>query len=267
MTLDTLRSSEFSPEVAAVRVLVAEDEGQLRETLSRGLREAAYAVDLVANGDEAVKHASSNDYDAIILDVLMPQGNGITACRSIRKSGSTVPILMLTALDTLDDKIRGLDSGADDYLTKPFQFEELLARLRALTRRRPTLQATELTVGDLVIDTARRRVRRGSRSVSLTSKEYAFLEYLAQNNGRIVPRAELHEHVWDDSIAPLSNLIDVYASRVRKKIDDGEAVPLLTTQRAVGYMLAVPAAESDVPPPELPARRTNLKPPSKGQGS
>lgn len=247
-----------------MRVLIAEDERQLRETLSRGLREAAYAVDLVANGDEAVERAARNEYDAIILDVLMPQGNGITACRAIRKAGSNVPIIMLTALDSLDDKIRGLDSGADDYLTKPFQLEELLARLRALTRRRPALQATEIVIGDLVIDTARRHARRGARMISLTSKEYAFLEYLAQNTGRIVPRSELHAHVWDDNITPFSNLIDVYASRVRKKIDEGEAVALLTTQRAVGYMLAAPVTLVDATQAE-PAVRVASKTPAKNR--
>lgn len=224
-----------------MRVLVAEDEEQLRETLARGLREASYAVDTVGSGDEAVELAERVPYDAIILDVLMPRGNGVTACRTIRKAGSTVPILMLTALDTLDDKIRGLDSGADDYLTKPFQFEELMARVRALTRRRPALHAAELVVGDLVIDTTHRQVRRGNRRIALTGKEYAYLEYLAQHTGRIVPRAEIHAHVWDDNTAAFSNLIDVYASRVRKKVDDGEAVALITTQRGVGYMLAAPS--------------------------
>jgi DNA-binding response OmpR family regulator len=221
-----------------MRVLIAEDERQLRETLSRGLREASYAVDQVANGEEAIGKASSTHYDAIILDVLMPKGNGILACRAIRGAGVDVPILMLTALDSLDDKIRGLDAGADDYLTKPFQFAELLARLRALTRRRPELHSTELVVGDLVIDTGRRDARRGDRDIPLTSKEFAFIECLARNSGRIVSRAELHAHVWSDNQTPFSNLIDVYASRLRKKIDDGEEIALLTTQRSVGYMLS-----------------------------
>jgi len=220
-----------------MRILFADDEAQLRSTLSRGLREESYAVDVVAGGREAVERATATAYDAIILDILMPDGDGIEACRAIRRTGSDVPILILTALDELTDKIQGLDAGADDYLTKPFEFGELLARLRALLRRRAGARPLEIVVGDLVIDPASHRVWRGKREIELTGKEYAFLEYLARQAGRIVPRSELHAHVWDDSQSPFSNLIDVYASRVRKKVDEGESAPLFRTSRALGYML------------------------------
>lgn len=220
-----------------MRVLFADDEAQLRATLARGLREESYAVDVVASGKEAIERAAAIEYDAIILDILMPDGDGIAACRAIRRSGSDVPILLLTALDELDDKIKGLDAGADDYLTKPFEFGELLARLRALLRRRVSGRSSEIVVGDLVLDPASHRVWRGKREIALTGKEYAFLEYLARQAGRIVPRSELHAHVWDDNQSPFSNLIDVYASRVRKKIDEGEEAPLFRTSRSLGYML------------------------------
>ena len=221
-----------------MRVLFADDEAQLRATLARGLREESYAVDVVSSGKEAVERAAAIEYDAIILDVLMPDGNGIAACRAIRRAGSDVPILLLTALDELDEKIKGLDAGADDYLTKPFEFGELLARLRALLRRRVSGRSSEIVVGDLVLDPASHRVWRGKREIELTGKEYAFLEYLARQAGRIVPRSELHAHVWDDNQSPFSNLIDVYASRVRKKIDEGEETALFRTSRSLGYMLA-----------------------------
>ena len=227
-----------------MRILFADDEGQLRSTVARGLREESYAVDLAAGGEEAVSRAASVVYDAIILDILMPSGDGVVACRAIRSAGSDVPILLLTALDDLPDKIKGLDAGADDYLTKPFEFGELLARLRSIMRRRTVARASEIVVGDLVLDPASHRVWRGKREIVLTGKEYAFLEYLARQAGRIVSRAELHSHVWDDSQTPFSNLIDVYASRVRKKVDEGEAVPLFRTSRTLGYMLS----SGDEPP-------------------
>ncbi len=234
-----------------MRVLFADDEAQLRATLGRGLREESYAVDVVASGKEAIERAATTAYDAIILDVLMPDGNGIAACRAIRRTGSDVPILLLTALDELDEKIKGLDAGADDYLTKPFEFGELLARLRALMRRRVSVRASEIVVGDLMLDPASHRVWRGKREIELTGKEYAFLEYLARQAGRIVPRAELHAHVWDDNQSPFSNLIDVYASRVRKKIDEGETIHLFRTSRSLGYMLTT----EEPPLPKLRNKR------------
>ena len=223
-----------------MRILFAEDDAQLRSSISRGLREASYAVDEAATGGQALTLAAANDYATIILDVLLPGKNGMVVCRAIRDRGSKVPILMLTALDGVEQRIAGLDSGADDYLTKPFDFGELLARLRALTRRGGDMVPSQLIVGDLVIDTLRHAVRRDQREIGLTAKEFAFLLYLARNAGRVVTRAEIMTHVWDDARNTFSNIIDVYAGRLRRKIDDGEKVPLLTTMRGSGFLLEAP---------------------------
>jgi len=223
-----------------VRILLAEDDRQLRESISRGLREASYAVDDAPDGERAVFLAAVNEYDAIILDVVLPVRDGIEVCREIRRRGSSAPVLMLTARDTVEDKITGLDAGADDYLTKPFDFGELLARLRALVRRRGDVLPEELAVADLVVDTRRHSARRGQREIALTTKEYALLEHLVRNAGRIVTRAEINAHVWDDNHDPFSNLIDVYVSRLRRKVDGGERISLISTRRGVGYMLAAP---------------------------
>jgi DNA-binding response OmpR family regulator len=171
--------------------------------------------------------------------VLLPGQDGIAICKALREQGSSVPILMLTALDAVEHRIRGLDAGADDYVPKPFDFGELLARLRALMRRHETPDV-KLRVGDLTIDVARRRVRRGKRDIALTARELEFLVYLARNEGQVVSRAELLAHVWDDDRASYSNIIDVYASRLRRKIDDGEDVALFRTLRGAGYMLEAP---------------------------
>jgi len=220
-----------------MRILFAEDDRQLRSSIARGLREASYAVDEAATGTQALALATANDYDALILDVLLPGKNGKLVCRAVREHGSRVPILMLTALDGVEQRIAGLDAGADDYLTKPFDFGELLARLRALTRRRGEVMPSELVVGDLVIDTLRHAVRRRRREIALTAKEYAFLLHLARNAGRVVTRAELMAHVWDEARPTYSNIIDVYASRLRRKIDEGESDALFTTLRGSGFML------------------------------
>jgi len=225
-----------------VRILLAEDDRQLRESIARGLREASYAVDDAPDGAKALFLAAVNDYDAIVLDIVLPEMDGLEVCRQIRRKGIHVPILMLTARDAVDDKITGLDAGADDYLTKPFDFGELLARLRALVRRRGDVLQAELSVADLVVDTRRHSARRGQREINLTTKEYALLEHLVRNAGRIVTRAEINAHVWDDNHDPFSNLIDVYMSRLRRKIDGGEKVALISTRRGVGYMLSAPAS-------------------------
>ena len=225
-----------------MRLLLAEDDRQLRESVARGLREASYLVDGEADGAAALALFSEHEYDAIILDVLMPVLDGLDVCRTIRKRESAVPILMLTALDAVEQRITGLDAGADDYLTKPFDFGELLARLRALTRRRGEVLSTDLTVGDLVIDTRRQVARRGTRDIPLTSKEFAFLHHLARHANRVVTRAELMAQVWDDRSNSYSNIIDVYASRLRRKIDEDHEVPMFTTLRGVGYMLVIPEA-------------------------
>ena len=225
-----------------MRLLLAEDDRQLRESIARGLREASYAVDDAPDGGKAVFLAAVNEYDAIILDVVLPVRDGLEVCREIRRKGVHAPILMLTARDSVDDKITGLDAGADDYLTKPFDFGELLARLRALVRRRGDVLPMELSVGDLVVDTKKHLARRGGRVIELTTKEYALLEHLVRNAGRIVTRSEINGHVWDDNHDAFSNLIDVYVSRLRRKVDGGEPVPLISTRRGVGYMISAPNA-------------------------
>jgi DNA-binding response OmpR family regulator len=224
-----------------MRILFAEDDTQLRTSIARGLREASYTVDEAGTGPQALTQAAAADYDAVILDVLLPGKSGKLVCQGIRERGSAVPILMLTALDGVEDRIAGLDAGADDYLTKPFDFGELLARLRALTRRPGDAAPTpQLVIGDLVIAPARHAVRRGRREITLTAKEFTFLLHLARNAGRVVSRAELMTHVWDDGRNTFSNIIDVYASRIRRKLDDGEKFPLLTTMRGSGFMLEAP---------------------------
>jgi DNA-binding response OmpR family regulator len=227
-----------------MRILVVEDEPVAAEVLARGLREHAYAVDVSADGEAALEQSSINDYDLIVLDVQLPGIDGLELCRRLRESGSTVPLLMLTARGGLDQRVEGLDAGADDYLPKPYHFPELLARIRALLRRGPNLASAVLTVHDLTIDPRARRVERAGRSIQLTSKEYALLEYLVKRTGDVVGRAEIAEHVWDDSFDPMSNLIEVYIQRLRRKIDDGHRLKLLRTQRGAGYTLDVTDAES-----------------------
>ena len=220
-----------------MRVLVVEDEPRIAGFVAKGLREQAYAVDVSVDGDDAVYKASINDYDAIILDVMIPGRDGFQVCSELRAAGSTVPIIMLTARDHVEDRIEGLDCGADDYLTKPFAVAELLARLRALLRRGHVIRPETIEIGNLLIDTHARRATRQGRILPLTTKEYALLEYLAREQGRVVSRAELAEHVWDEHFDPLSNLIDVHINRLRTKVDKGSA-PLIHTQRGAGYMLA-----------------------------
>ena len=220
-----------------MRILLAEDDRHLLTSIARGLREASYDVDQAMAGPQALVLAQANRYDVIILDVLLPGMSGLQLCQAIRERGDRVPILMLTALDAVEHRIAGLDAGADDYLTKPFDFGELLARLRAITRRRSDRTPSRLVIGDLVIDHERHTVHRGTRAITLTAREFALLVYLAGNAGRVVSRAELMEQVWDDNPDRYSNIIDVYASRLRRKIDDGESVSLFATVRGVGFVL------------------------------
>jgi two-component system copper resistance phosphate regulon response regulator CusR len=226
-----------------MRILVVEDDPVAAAVLAKGLREHAYAVDVADDGRAALEQADINDYDLLIVDVLLPGMNGLDLCRRLRADGTAVPILMLTARGGPDQRVEGLDAGADDYLPKPYHFPELLARVRALLRRGPALAATVLAVDDLTIDTRARRVERAGRAVPVTAKEYALLEYLARRRGEIVGRADIAEHVWDDSFDPMSNLIEVYIQRLRRKIDDGHRLKLLRTQRGAGYSLDVADAE------------------------
>jgi two-component system copper resistance phosphate regulon response regulator CusR len=227
-----------------VRILVVEDEAVGAEVLARGLREHAYAVDVAGDGIAALEQAQINPYDLIVLDVMLPRLDGVAVCRRLRAGGATVPILLLTARGGFDHRVEGLDAGADDYLPKPYHLPELLARIRALLRRGPALKSSVLAVADLAIDTRARRVTRGGRAVALTAKEYALLEYLTRRAGEVVGRADIAEHVWDDSFDPMSNLIEVYIQRLRRRLDDGHAVKLIQTRRGAGYSLqAEPAGD------------------------
>jgi len=220
-----------------MRLLLVEDDAKLADMLARSLREEGYAVDLAADGDRAYYQARVNEYDGIVLDIGLPKRDGLDVSQALRKEGKRVPILMLTARDAVRDRVAGLDAGADDYLTKPFALEELHARLRALLRRLPEVLPPTLNVADLTVDTRSQTVRRGDRTIPVTMKEYALLEYLARNAGRVVGRAELCEHVWDENHDPFSNALEVYINRLRRKVDDGSPTPLIHTHRGAGYRL------------------------------
>lgn len=220
-----------------MRILLVEDDVRIVGFVAKGLRENSYAVDAATDGEDALYQAAINDYDVIILDVMLPIKDGFTVCREIRESGSKTPILMLTARDAIDDRICGLDFGADDYLVKPFDFNELLARLRALLRRGGEIRPPKIVIADLEIDTTARRVRRGGQEILLTGKEYALLEYLAREQNKVIGRAEIAEHVWDENFDAFSNLIEVYIKRLRSKIDEGFDTRLIHTRRGAGYIL------------------------------
>ena len=221
-----------------MRVLLVEDEPRAAEVLAKGLREHAYAVDLAGDGEAAVFQAATTDYDALILDVMLPLKDGLAVCRTIRQSGSAVPILMVTARDAVDARIAGLDAGADDYLVKPFDFGELLARLRAVIRRgRQPLLPERVTIGPLTLESRAHRATVGARELVLTAKEYALLEYLARRAGDVVSRADIAEHVWDERYDALSNVVDVYIQRLRRKLDEAGAAALIRTRRGEGYQL------------------------------
>jgi DNA-binding response OmpR family regulator len=222
-----------------MRILLVEDEPHAAQMLAKGLREEAYAVDVVGDGERAVYQAAITDYDAIILDVMLPVKDGLAACRTIRQDGSSVPILMLTARDAVESRIAGLDSGADDYLTKPFDFGELLARLRAIIRRgRRPPTPTILQVGPIELDTRARRAFRGGQPLILTAREYALLEHLVLHANEVVGRAALAEHVWDAPFEAMSNVIDVCIQRLRRKIDQPGEPSLIITRRGEGYMVS-----------------------------
>ena len=220
-----------------MRILLVEDEPRMADVIAKGLREQSYAVDVAQDGAAGLYQTSINDYDVIVLDVLLPERDGYEVCRELRQRGDSTPVLMLTARAAVDDRITGFDAGADDYLTKPFSFRELLARIRALLRRDVQLRPDVLQIEDLTVDSASHRVSRGSREVQLTAKEYALLEYLARRAGQLVSRAEIAAHVWDDTFDPFSNAIEVYINRLRKKIDENHPIKLLHTRRGEGYLL------------------------------
>jgi DNA-binding response OmpR family regulator len=220
-----------------VRLLIIEDYSPLRESLARGLRDAGYAVDTAGEGVDGLWYAENHPYDVVILDVMLPGINGFEILRKLRGAGNPTHVLVLTARDAVTDRVTGLDLGADDYLVKPFAFDELLARLRAMVRRQYDRVDPVLRIGDLEVDTRARRARRGERIVVLSAREYALLEYLAHRAGQIVSRTELWDHAYDEAAEPGSNVLDVHISHLRKKIDDGMEQKLLHTRRGQGYVL------------------------------
>jgi DNA-binding response OmpR family regulator len=224
-----------------MRILLVEDEPSVAAFLHQGLTEQDYTVDLAADGLLGLRHAQSTPYDCLILDQMLPGLSGLEVCRQVRAHDPGVPILMLTALGETDDKIRGLDAGADDYLVKPFAFSELLARIRALVRRRTEAPAPAaiLRLADLSLDPATKRVERAGQPVTLTAREFALLEYLLRHQGRVVSRADLLEHVWDLSFDTGSNVIDVYINFLRKKLDKGFEPKLIHTLVGMGYALRI----------------------------
>jgi DNA-binding response OmpR family regulator len=221
-----------------MRILIVEDEPALADLLARALREAAWAPDVVGTGRAALEALAINDYDLAILDIGLPDMDGLEVCRRWRARGGRTPVLMLTARQGLGDRVAGLDAGADDYLPKPFAMEELMARLRALARRPPSALDVTLRLADLEVDTSARIARRAGRLIRLTAREYGLLEYLLRNAGRVVSRAQILEHVWDDNFDPVGNVVDVLVGRVRRKVDIAGLAPLLHTVRGAGYRLA-----------------------------
>ncbi len=221
-----------------MRILVVEDEHKIAAFLQRGLVEEGYAVDLAYDGEEALDWYAVAPYDLIVLDVLLPKRSGITVCRVLRERGAHIPILMLTARDAIEDRIQGLDAGADDYLVKPFAFSELLARIRALLRREPTSKPPVLRVADLTLDPATHIVTRVGATIPLANKEYQILEYLMRNADRVSTRDMIGEHVWDYEFDRDSNVIDVHIRTLRRKLDEPYPVKLIHTVRGVGYRLA-----------------------------
>lgn len=222
-----------------MRVLVVEDERKILSYLKRGLEEQGYAVDTAFTGLEALDYADAAPYDVIILDILLPKMDGLTACREMRERGNRTPILMLTARDSVDDRVNGLDAGADDYLVKPFALKELLARLRAMSRRNAEQPKTStLQIADLTLDTLTRRVKRGNKLIELTAKEYSVLECLLREPERVLTRTQIAEHVWNYDVFNQSNVVDVYIRNLRRKIDDDFDLKLIHTVRGAGYRLS-----------------------------
>ncbi len=220
-----------------MRILVVEDERRLAGIIKRGLIEDGYSVDTAYDGDDAQYMGESTPYDLIVLDIMLPKKDGLAVCRELRSKKVNIPILMLTARDTIEDRVKGLDSGADDYLVKPFAFSELLARIRALLRREALSKTPKLQVGDLVLDTLTREVWRGERNIDVTTKEYSILEYFMRHPNIVITRTMLEENVWDYEFDSMSNIIDVYIRRLRCKVDEEGEDSLIQTVRGAGYRL------------------------------
>ncbi len=225
-----------------MRILLVEDEKNVAAFIKKGLEEEFYSVDIAEDGTEGLLMAKSNDYDLIILDIMLPGMDGIEICKKIREGDRRVPILMLTAVDSIESKVQGLESGADDYLTKPFAFSELLARIKALLRRVPDT-VSELAIDDLRMELLSRRVYRGNREINLTPKEFSLLEYLLRNSGRVLSRTQIIENVWGYNFDPGSNVVDVHIKFLREKIDSDSERKLIHTVRGAGYILKVGNAD------------------------
>ncbi|MDD5209344.1 MAG: response regulator transcription factor [Elusimicrobiales bacterium] len=220
-----------------MRVLIAEDEKKIADFIRRGLKEEGYAADIASTGQEALTLAEENPYDLLLLDVMLPGLDGVAVCSRLRASGFAAPILMLTAKDRVEDKVKGLDAGANDYLTKPFAFEELLARIRALLRTKPAEPSTLLSAGDIEIDLAAHKARLAGKELDLSAKEFSLLEYLVRNKGKIVTRTMIAEHVWDINFDTGTNVIDVYINYLRRKLEKNPAKKVIQTVRGKGYLL------------------------------
>jgi two-component system copper resistance phosphate regulon response regulator CusR len=221
-----------------MRILIAEDHATLARSIAGGLRDEGYAVDLTFDGEEALKLAQGNPYDAMVLDMMLPSKDGWSILQTLRSAGSRTPVICLTAQDGVEDRVRGLNLGADDYLTKPFAFEELVARLRAMMRRSHDQASSIITVGDLEIDIARKAARRGGKSIDLSAREFALLQYLAHRRDQVVSRTDIWEHIYDQYDEVSSNVVDVYIGYLRAKIDRDFPVKLIHTRRGQGYMLS-----------------------------
>lgn len=226
-----------------MRVLVIEDEPGIAQFVRQGLSEAGYAVDVARDGQEGLDYTLAAEYDVIVLDILLPRMDGLRLLRELRDRGIKMPVLLLTARDTVEDRVAGLDTGADDYLVKPFAFPELLARIRALLRRPPLQVDPVLHMGDLEMDTARREVHRAGHRIELSPREFALLEFLIRHPNQVLTRTQIAEHVWDFDFYSESNVIDVYIGYLRRKIDRGFAYPLIHTVRGVGYRLSAEAED------------------------
>ena len=224
-----------------MKILIVEDEKKMASFLERGLKEEHYTVDIAYDGEKGWEYAMTNDYDLLILDWMLPKMSGVELCHKFRKEGKITPVLILTAKDSVEDKIKGLDQGADDYLTKPFSFEELLARIRALLRRPPHIaDKTVLQCANLKLDLIKRQAWAGEQEISLSQKEFSLLEFLMRHAGEVVSRTAIAEHVWDLHFDPMSNTIDVYINFLRKKIGETPSKSKIETIRGTGYRLACP---------------------------
>jgi len=223
-----------------MRILVVEDNDRVAQFLLKGLSEEGYAIDRLSRGGEVLSATETHSYDLILLDVMLPERDGFTITRDLRDRGCKLPILLLTAKDEVSDRVQGLDAGADDYLAKPFAFSELLARIRALLRRTESPRESQLTLADLTLDPATRVVTRADKEINLTAKEFALLEFLLRNKGRVLTRTNITEHIWDINFDSGTNVVDVYIRYLRKKLDDDVPIKLIHTVRGVGYIMKDP---------------------------